>query len=90
MLLSAEYNSLCDRDLTKSDHGIVIRGSYSFCIIYHLIIAADHDENLPNGDTNGDVDEDKPKKQDIVLITGRKENCDNAKDALLVSYKISF
>ena len=39
-----------------------------------------------NGDTNGDASEDdKPKKCDIILITGKKENCEQAKEALEVS-----
>jgi len=48
-----------------------------------------HEENLPNGDTNGEVADDKPKKQDIVLITGKKENCDAARDALLALVPIT-
>jgi len=47
-----------------------------------------------NGETavNGDIASDAgdggqmaPKKQDIIIITGKKENCEAARDALLVS-----
>ncbi|XP_071500490.1 vigilin-like [Diadema antillarum] len=44
------------------------------------------DRNAPasepvNGETNGDKD-GAPLKQDIIIITGKKENCENAKEAL--------
>ena len=43
-------------------------------------------EVVLNGDTNGDAhEEDKPKKCDTILITGKKENCEQAKEALEVS-----
>ena len=43
--------------------------------------------DAPNGDApNGDAHDDKPKKQDIIIITGKKENCENAKADLLVRY----
>ena len=42
-----------------------------------------------NGDANGETSEDeKPKKQDIIIITGKKENCENAKADLLVSFYV--
>ena len=46
-----------------------------------------------NGETNGEGGEEAPaapvpapgpKKQDIIMITGKKDNCDKAKEALLV------
>ncbi|XP_013393954.1 vigilin [Lingula anatina] len=48
-----------------------------------------------NGDTHvdgaGDAehDQDKPKKQDIILITGKKEDCEAAKEALMALVPIT-
>nr|XP_054769281.1 vigilin-like [Lytechinus pictus] len=49
------------------------------------------DKNTPaaqpvNGETNGD---DAPKKQDIIVITGKKDKCDKAKEALLALVPIT-
>ncbi len=44
---------------------------------------AEEGELVVNGDSNGDAhEEDKPKKCDTILITGKKENCEQAKEAL--------
>ena len=41
-------------------------------------------ENVPNGDVNGE--EGGHNKADVIIITGKPENCEAAKQALLVSF----
>ena len=53
------------------------------------VVAVPSEETLTNGDValeNGSGDGDKPvvKKQDIILIVGKAENCEAAMQALLV------
>lgn len=46
-----------------------------------------HNGELVNGDDLNDIDysnNDRPKKTDIIRITGKLENCEKAKEALLV------
>jgi hypothetical protein len=49
------------------------------------------DPLVPNGDASseGSTDNDAPRKCDIIIITGKKENCEAAKNALLVSLLIT-
>lgn len=48
------------------------------------------DENAMNGDCNPEeADPEKPKKCDIIIITGRIENCEAAKQALLDNVPVS-
>ena len=55
-----------------------------------LIIAADG--GLVNGDMmeNGNEEETAPKKCDIIIITGKKDNCEAARDALNVSSNLTM
>ncbi len=41
-----------------------------------------------NAEVNGEANGDAPshKKWDVITITGRKENCEGAKEALLVRF----
>lgn len=44
------------------------------------------DAPVTNGEMNGDShDEDGPNKSDIIVITGKAANCEQARLALLVS-----
>ena len=43
-----------------------------------MFIAADAPQEETNGTDEG------PRKGDIIIITGKPENCENAKQALLV------
>ena len=55
----------------------------------HTLVVANTEnaEPIVNGDTgsesSGEV-ERGPRKQDTIMITGKEENCQGAKDALLV------
>ena len=54
----------------------------------HSLFIAASEEPVMNGDVteNGHGDSaPEPKKCDIIVITGKKENCEQAKAALLVS-----
>ncbi|XP_054160891.1 vigilin-like [Oppia nitens] len=60
------------------------------------------DDEVPNGDYNGNAADnvdptsspvsptDKTKKSDIILVTGRPENCESAKAALMALIPISI
>ncbi|XP_033116726.1 vigilin-like [Anneissia japonica] len=48
------------------------------------------EETQVNGDANSETsEEDKPKKSDTIFITGKKENCEKARDALLALVPIT-
>jgi hypothetical protein len=52
-----------------------------------LISDQENGEPTVNGDGGSESSEGSPaapKKQDIIVITGRKDNCEAARDALLV------
>lgn len=42
----------------------------------------ENQEPVVNGDVNGEAGHKSPKKTDIIIITGKPENCQAAKDAL--------
>ncbi len=50
-------------------------------------VSVEEGEATVNGDAGSESggEGDKPKKCDIIIITGKKENCEAAKQALLVS-----
>ena len=58
------------------------------CVLLVAVVAAQSEETLTNGDVtleNGSGDSEKPvKRQDVILILGKAENCEGAKQALLV------
>ncbi|KAK3594419.1 hypothetical protein CHS0354_037444 [Potamilus streckersoni] len=49
------------------------------------------DDNIPNGEVNGGREEETepPKRSDIIIITGKPENCEKAKAALLALVPIT-
>ena len=63
----------------------VIRVHCTECLV--LCVAAD--QPPVNGETNGGEDGGSAvRKQDIIVITGRKDLCEKAKEALLVSMEV--
>jgi predicted PilT family ATPase len=45
--------------------------------------AGEDEAPMMNGEANGEEESNGPKKCDIIIITGKAENCENAKQALM-------
>ena len=52
-------------------------------IVTSIFLGPAEGEPAVNGDENGN-DPEKPKKEDTIIITGKKENAEAARDALQV------